>query len=165
MKQPTDDTVHKNIRAIYEHEKAQLAEAGWSQRMARRVTAWSSHVAAIWIHIAFFTAWILINTFIWKFDPYPFTMLTTTVSLESIFLSLFVLISQNDMSIEADRRHKLDLQVNLLAETESTVSLRLLDKIAKKLGIEDGARADAQRLSDDTNPKEILAEIVKTEEK
>jgi len=160
-----EDVVHKNIQDIYEHERRTLENATWSTKAARKVTEWSSHVAAIWAHIFFFAGWILINQFVWKFDPYPFTALTTTVSLESIFLSLFVLISQNDLSLEADRRHKLDLQINLLAETENSVMLRLLDKIAKKLDVAAEDQKDAESLSDDTNPKDILEEIVETEAK
>ena len=57
-------------------------------------------------------------------DPFPFNLLTTIVSLEAIFLTLFVLVSQNRMSREADKRAQLDLQVNLLAEKEATMILR-----------------------------------------
>jgi len=57
------------------------------------------------------------------FDPFPFTLLTTLVSLEAIFLTLFVLASQNRLTLEADRRAHLDLQVNLLSEQEMTMVL------------------------------------------
>jgi uncharacterized membrane protein len=59
-------------------------------------------------------------------------LLTTIVSLEAIFLTLFVLISQNRMSREADKRAQLDLQVNLLAEKEATMILRMLQEISQR---------------------------------
>jgi uncharacterized membrane protein len=63
------------------------------------------------------------------FDPFPFGLLTTIVSLEAIFLSTFVLVSQNRQSAIADRRAQLDLQINLLAEYEVTRLLKLQDAI------------------------------------
>ena len=66
------------------------------------------------------------------FDPYPFTFLTMVVSLEAIFLSIFVLISQNRMAHQADRRAHLDLQINLLAEQENTMMLRMLERLCEK---------------------------------
>jgi hypothetical protein len=64
------------------------------------------------------------------FDPFPFPFLTMTVSLEAIFLALFVLASQNRLSRQADKRSHLDLQIDLLAEREMTAVLQLLQDIA-----------------------------------
>jgi uncharacterized membrane protein len=70
-------------------------------------------------------------------DPYPFTFLTFLVSLEAIFLTSFVLISQNHLESQAHRRAALDLQINLLSEREMTSVLRKVAAIAVHLGIED----------------------------
>jgi uncharacterized membrane protein len=89
--------------------------------------------------VVWFGFWILANLElipgIPAFDPFPFQLLTMTVSLEAIFLSLFVLASQNRMTHEADRRANLDLQINLLAEREMTAVLRLLQDIARHLDV------------------------------
>ena len=69
------------------------------------------------------------------FDPYPFGLLTMVVSLEAIFLTIMVLISQNRMTMQADRRAHLDLQVNLLAEQEATAMVRMLERITLHLGL------------------------------
>ena len=69
------------------------------------------------------------------FDPFPFSFLTLIVSLEAIFLSIFVLLSQNRLTREADKRAHLNLQVDLLTEQESTIALRLLQRICHHLGI------------------------------
>jgi uncharacterized membrane protein len=70
------------------------------------------------------------------FDPFPFPFLTMTVSLEAIFLTLFVLASQSQFAVQSDKRAHLDLQVNLLAEREMTAVLRLLHDIANHLKVE-----------------------------
>ena len=72
------------------------------------------------------------------FDPFPYTLLTTLVSLEAIFLSIFLLINQNVMSRQADHRAHLDLQVNLLAEQEATQMLRMMARVCRKLDVEIG---------------------------
>lgn len=74
-------------------------------------------------------------------DPFPFNFLTMTVSLEAIFLSTFVLMSQNRQAIQADKRAKVDLQINLIAEQEVTKAIELITAIHDHLGI---ARKDPE---------------------
>ena len=84
---------------------------------------------------AWFGAWIIANvgmtSRIRAFDPFPFPFLTMTVSLEAIFLALFVLASQNRLARQTDKRSHLDLQIDLLAEREMTAVLQLLQDIAR----------------------------------
>jgi uncharacterized membrane protein len=85
-----------------------------------------------------FAAWVALNLGVTKvrpFDPFPFPFLTMTVSLEAIFLTLFVLASQNRMGRQADKRAHLDLQIDLLAEREMTAVLQLLQDIASHLKV------------------------------
>ena len=97
-------------------------------------------------HLVWFAGWILVNLGwvhgIRPFDPFPFSLLTMVVSLEAILLSIWILISQNQMTRQADRRTHLDLRVNLLAEQESTATLRLLERIAERLGVDATQEAD-----------------------
>ena len=90
-------------------------------------------------HVAWFAAWMVVNARgvgpIRPFDPFPYPLLTMVVSLESIFLSLLVLASQNQLSRQADKRAHLDLQVDLLAEREMTTVLQLLQDIAVHLKV------------------------------
>jgi uncharacterized membrane protein len=82
------------------------------------------------------------------------------VSLEAIFLAIFVLASQNRMSRVAEQRANLDLQINMLAEEESTHTLRLLSAIARRLGLETEAQDDeAQQLARPTDAKTLLQEL------
>lgn len=81
----------------------------------------------IMAHVIWFCAWMPLNSkalSLQKFDAYPYPLLTMIVSLEAIFLSLFVLMSQNRSSLQAEQRAHLDLQINLLSETENTKMLQ-----------------------------------------
>ena len=92
------------------------------------------------LHVLWFGAWVTVNTGVVSgirpFDPFPFPFLTMTVSLEAIFLALFVLASQNRLSRQADKRSHLDLQIELLAEREMTAVLQLLQDVASHLRVD-----------------------------
>ena len=100
-------------------------------------------------HVLWFASWIAINLGwipgVTPFDRFPFPFLTLTVSLEAIFLALFVLASQNRLTRQADRRSHLDLQIDLLAEREMTAVLRLLRDIATHLDVETTVTAEQLR--------------------
>jgi len=115
-----------------------------------------------YVHIAWFGVWILLNTGrfgVRVFDPFPYGLLTMIVSLEAIFLSTFVLISQNRLSEETERRADLDLHIGLLTEHELTRVLQMLDAIQDKLGIVDHVNSELADLEMETRPEDVLAEI------
>ena len=93
------------------------------------------------------------------FDPFPYGLLTMIVSLEAIFLSTFVLVSQNRMGEETERRAVLDLHIGLLTEHELTRVLQMLDAIQAKLHITDHELSDLADLEMETRPEDVLAEI------
>jgi uncharacterized membrane protein len=116
----------------------------------------------VYFHVIWFGIWIVVNLGVFgnqPFDPFPFGLLTMIVSLEAIFLATFVLISQNRLSVEADRRADLDLQIDLLAEYELTRILRMLDAIQDKLGIENDSDKELTDLEKRVHPEDVLAEI------
>jgi uncharacterized membrane protein len=115
-----------------------------------------------YIHIVWFGIWILLNTGVFGidvFDPFPYGLLTMIVSLEAIFLSTFVLISQNRLSEESESRADLDLQIGLLTEHELTRVLQMLDAIQSKLGVVDYKDKELVDLEMETKPEDVLAEI------
>ena len=116
----------------------------------------------MYLHVLWFGAWILLNTG-WlgtkAFGPFPYGLLTMIVSLEAIFLSTFVLISQNRLSEEADRRADLDLHIGLLTEAEMTKVLKMLHAVNDKLGIENNDADELADLEMPTSPEDVLAEI------
>ncbi len=95
------------------------------------------------------------------FDPYPFSFLTLVVSLEAIFLSIWILIGQNEMERLADRRAHLDLQINMLAEQESTAAIRMLQRISERLGIPPDDTVDTA-LAEETDVERIATAIDRT---
>ena len=129
-----DSQVLVNVRQIARLEEQQLQVRSVSERLAGVVTRTAGTAVFALAHLVWFASRILINSGrlarIKPFDPYPFNLLTMIVSLEAIFLSIWILISQNQMTRQADRRPHLDLQVNLLAEQESTATLRAVHGIA-----------------------------------
>ena len=138
MPQGLSGTLRENITALAERERAERARAPWSERVAHRITRFTGSMTFVWVHVAIVTVWIAINLG-WipgvpRFDP-SFVILAMVASVEAIFLSTFVLISQNRMAALADRRADLDLHISLLTEHELTRLVELVDRIAAKLEI------------------------------
>ena len=124
----------ENIRAVarlQEHTR----KRSFAARIGDRIAILAAREGTVAVHVAWFACWILANTgripFVKPFDPFPFPLLTTIVSLEAIFLTLFVLASQSRLTHETDRRAHLDLQVNLLSEQEMTLVLRMLGELCE----------------------------------
>jgi uncharacterized membrane protein len=138
------------------------SERSREDRVADSVTAFSGSPAFVYLHIVWFAVWVLLNTGLFgmrRFDPFPYGLLTMIVSLEAIFLSTLVLITQNRMSGEVEHRAALDLHIGLLAEHELTRVLQMLGAIQDKLGIEDHAASELADLEMETKPEDVMAEI------
>jgi uncharacterized membrane protein len=156
------DVVERNIRTILRLRAQAARERNFQERLADGITLFSGRLSFVYFHALWFGLWLLLNTGwfgVKAFDPYPYGLLTMIVSLEAIFLSTFVLISQNRLSLEADRRADLDLHVGLLAEAEMTRALKMLDAIQAKLGIDCDDAAELADLELPTHPQDVLAEI------
>ena len=155
------DVTRQNIKAMRELEEAAMARRTGADRAAAVIARFCGSITFVWIHVAVFTCWIGYNSLPWfkAFDPYPYTFLTLVVSLEAIFLSTFILISQNyDMRV-AERRNQLDLQINLLAEQENTKALQMLERIAKKVGAHVSDDPQVRALEEATRPDRLVEQI------
>lgn len=158
------DVVENNIRTLLRLRAQRSRERNVQDRLADGITYMSGRMTFVYFHMIWFAAWIALNTGhlgIKVFDPYPYGLLTMIVSLEAIFLSTFVLISQNRLGEEADRRADLDLHIGLLNEAEMTFALKMLAAIEKKLQID---TEDDSVLGDfimTTSPEDVLAEIAR----
>ena len=93
-----------------------------------------------------------------QFDP-SFVILAMAASVEAIFLSTFVLISQNQMAAAADKRAELDLQISLLAEHETTKLVALVSAIAERMDVRTEVDSEVQELTQDVAPELVLDEI------
>lgn len=135
-------------------EAKALKKRSWSVRLADELTSAFGSFFFLTVNSLVFIFWILINTSqipgIFPFDPFPFPLLTTAVSLEAIILTLIVLMSQNRQSFITSLREEIDMQVNLAAEREVTKVLEILQKIAAKNGI---------NFDDDPELSEMLKKI------
>jgi uncharacterized membrane protein len=154
--------IERNIRTIIHLRTKAAHQRGLQDRIADVITSFSGRMVFAYVHIAWFGIWVLLNTGqlgVRVFDPYPYGLLTMIVSLEAIFLSTFVLISQNRLGAETERRADLDLHIGLLTEHELTRVLQMLDAIQDKLGIVDHANSDLADLEMETRPEDVLAEI------
>ncbi len=154
--------LERNIRTIIHLRTKTVRERGLQNRIADAFTSFSGRMAFVYVHIIWFGAWFLLNTGrlgMPMFDPFPYGLLTMIVSLEAIFLSTFVLISQNRLSEETERRADLELHINLLTEHELTRVLQMLDVIQDKLGIVEHENSDLADLEMETKPEDVLAEI------
>lgn len=154
--------IEKNIRTIIHLRTKAASERNLQNRIADAITSFSGRMIFAYIHIVWFAIWIMLNTG-WLgvpiFDPFPYGLLTMIVSLEAIFLSTFVLISQNRMSEETERHSDLNLQIGLLTEHELTRVLQMLDAIQHKMGIIDHMKKELADLEMETRPEDVLAEI------
>ena len=156
--------VHRNIRALMEVRKNEEHKRSRSEIIADRVTAFAGSMLSVAIHGTLFGSWIVWNALpgLPKFDPYPFVMLAMTASVEAIFLSTFVLISQNRQAQINEKSAQLDLQVNLLAEHELTRLIALSEQIARKVGVSVDVR-DLEDVKRDVSPVRVLHEIERTD--
>lgn len=154
--------IDRNIQTIIALRQKASDDRGLHDRIADAITAFSGRMLFIYVHVVWFGAWILLNTGragIKPFDPFPYGLLTMIVSLEAIFLATFVLISQNRLAAESERRADLDLHIGLLTEHELTRALTMLDAIHQKLGIDADQDHELAELERETRPEDVLAEI------
>lgn len=154
--------IERNIRTIIHLRMKAERERSVQDKIADAITSFSGRMLFVYVHVVWFVLWILLNTGqfgVPAFDPFPYGLLTMVVSLEAIFLSTFVLISQNRLSAESERRADLDLHIGLLTEHELTRVLQMLDAIQEKLGIEHDVESDLADLEVETKPEDVLAEI------
>jgi uncharacterized membrane protein len=152
-----------NVTAVTSMEHEALASRSTGEKLGDAI---ARHAGKFWflnLHVVWFGVWLGLNTErffgIHPFDPYPYPFLTFVVSLESIFLSLFILMSQNRATRQADERAHLDLQINLLAEQESTKTLQMVQKLCEFHGIKLGNDADLEHLTTPTSPQDLLKEL------
>jgi len=130
----------KNVKTITRLEEQTRLNRSVAVRLADGVSHLAGSPSFILFHVFWFGMWILVNLrvlpIVTAFDPFPFNFLTLVVSLEAIFLSLLVLMAQNRMTKEADKRAHLDLQINMLTEQQGTLILGLLQKVCERLDID-----------------------------
>ena len=167
MKMTAEELTKRNVELIRQLEDAAKQERTKSDLVAEVIANFCGSMTFVWVHVIWFGGWIILNLIpgIKHIDPFPFTFLTLVVSLEAIFLSTFILISQNHDARISERRNHLDLQINLLSEQENTRMLLLLKAIAEKLDCEIVNEPELAVLSEETRPEKVAAQIEQLEKR
>lgn len=142
-------------------ESEALTKRPWAARIGDTIATQAGKMWFIIVHAIWFTVWIILNTRGngSSFDPFPFSFLTMVVSLESIFLSLFIIMSQNRSSQQADQRNHLDLQINLLSEHENTKMLQMLMALCQHHGLAIAQDKEVEELAKRTEPTEVMSDL------
>ena len=154
--------VERNIRALIHHRREKEESRSRQEQIADTITRFTGSMRFVYIHLMLFGGWIAINLG-WvpgvpKFDP-SFVVLAMVASVEAIFLSTFVLISQNRMAALADRRADLDLQISLLSEHEITRLITLVTAIAERLELEVAGNPELAELAQDVAPEKVMEKM------
>jgi uncharacterized membrane protein len=155
------DVLERNIATLVARRRAEEAHKSLQDQVADKITRFTGSMTFVYLHILFFGTWILVNlgwTPLPQFDP-SFVVLAMVASVEAIFLSTFVLISQNRMAALSDKRNDLDLQISLLAEHEVTRILELVIRLADRLEVEQAHAPELQALTKDVRPEAVLDKL------
>jgi uncharacterized membrane protein len=164
---PSDlsEALRGNIEALRRRREEELASAGSQEHLADAITNFTGSMGFVYAHMALYGIWIAVNLLpnLPHFDP-TFVVLAMVASVEAIFLSTFVLISQNRAKATADKRDDLDLHINLLAEHELTKLIMLVATIADRLEIRSPVDNDLHEITKDVEPAAVLEEIEQYEE-
>lgn len=160
--------VERNIRALLARRQQEEQSLGWQDKLADAITRFCGSMKFVYLHLLLYGSWIAINLgwipLIPRFDP-TFVVLAMEASVEAIFLSTFILITQNRMSIQAAKRADLDLQVSLLAEHEITRLITMVQEIGQRMGIESAKDPELEELAKDVAPEHVLETMEKHENK
>src|ERR1700722_18738306 len=153
-----------NIEAIAKLEHDALSRRTTTERFSDLITKLVGNMGFLAAHAILISCWTLINLNcipgLKPFDPFPFGILALVVSSESVFLTIFVLISQSRMSRQSERRSHLDLQVGMLAEQELTTILQMLQKLCQHEGVNvDASKQEVQSFSQSTDVHKLASEL------
>jgi uncharacterized membrane protein len=153
-----------NIDAIAKLELDALNRRTPTERVSDVITKVVGNVGFLLAELVLITGWSLANLHIIPglkaFDPFPFGVLALVVSSESVFLTIFVLISQSRMSRQSQRRSHLDLQVGMLSEQELTTILQMMQKLCQHMGVNvDSSRQEVQSFSKTTDVDKLASEL------
>lgn len=151
-------------RKIFHSIKAKAnAKRTATEKMADFMTAKFGGSGFLIFNVILFLCWILINTdkvsFVPPFDPFPFNLLTTVVSLEAIVLAIFVLISQNRTSKVDDLREEIHLQLNLISEKEVTKLIKMVAILLEKQGVDLSQDPEFKKMIHNVNEEKLEREI------
>jgi uncharacterized membrane protein len=160
----TADPMAYNVEAIAKLEHEELHRRSSGEKVSDFFVSLMGSMPFLVFHVVWFAAWFAVNLHavpgVAAFDPFPFGVLTLIVSSEGVFLAIFILISQNRMARQSDKRAHLDLQVNILTEQEMTMMLRMQRRLCEHLGVEvDTVKEEAKHLLEETDVHKVVSTL------
>jgi uncharacterized membrane protein len=157
-----NSALRRNIDALQQRRQQEAASATRQERLAQAITSFTGSMWFVYLHLALYTIWIVVNvdavSGLPRFDP-SFVILAMEASVEAIFLSTFVLISQNRNAAAADKRADLDLQINLLTEHELTKLTEVVTAIAARLDVPLATQPEIEEVKKNVAPEAVLNEL------
>jgi uncharacterized membrane protein len=160
--------IDRNVEALVRRRQQEKERTGLETRIADAITAFAGSMKFVYLHLAIYGLWIFVNLgwlpVLPKFDP-TFVVLAMVASVEAIFISTFVLISQNRMARLADQRADLDLQISLLTEHEITRLVTLVTEMAKRQDVPSASDPELREIAKDVAPERVLDRMQETERK
>jgi uncharacterized membrane protein len=156
-----DSITRANIQAITQMDQALDQNRTFGERVADGFAAVVGSWPFIIVQSLLLLVWVALNLAAWRmrWDPYPFILLNLALSFQAAYASPIIMMSQNRQNRIADRRNQLDLQINLLAEQESTETLRLLRRVCEKMGIDADEGGRLKALEQATRPDRLARQI------
>ena len=152
----------RNVERIQALEDAEHEKAKAADRAADAIARYAGSLPFVWVTVLLIGGWVAWNSAAperQRIDPFPFSFLTLVLSIEAIFLSIFILMSQNRAARVNEKRSHLDLQLNLLSEQENTKMLLMLEQIGKAVGAEMRKDPDVEVLVQATRPEALSRQI------
>jgi uncharacterized membrane protein len=164
--QATVESARKNIETVVRLEQAATESRSLGERVSDLFTRFMGTMSFVVFHLLLFAFWFSVNlgwTPLKPFDPFPFGILTLIVSAEGVLLAIFVLVSQNRMGRQANQRAHLNLQIDLLAEQETTKLLQKVQALLDHFDIEQSPNdREVEHLSQETHVEALVGEIRKS---
>ena len=157
-----NSSLMRNIEALRRRREQEEATATLEERLASAITRFSGSMRFVYLHLLLYGGWVAANLGLFSgirpWDP-TFVVLAMIASVEAIFLSTFILITQNRMALAADRRAELDLQVSLLAEAEITKLVQIVSEMAARMEVPAAQQEDVEEMKQLVRPEAVLDAI------
>lgn len=161
-----DGFLSRTIEEVAQIEQQGRGDVTLSDRLAERISSFSGSMTFVLLHVLWFGAWMIVGLGLipgLPGDDYPFQLLTMVVSLEAIFLSAFVMITQNRQSRQADRRARLALQVEVIGEREITKMMGLVYEIHDHLGLRHAHDHELDEMQRKTSVEDLATAVEEIE--
>lgn len=155
-----NDITQRNVELVAQMQKASDSHRTFGELVADLIAAWVGSWTFLIVQSVLLVIWMALNLWGWwkHWDPYPFILLNLVLSFQAAYATPILLMSQNRQARLSERRNHLDLQINLLAEQESTEQLRLLRLLCEHAGLQVAAMSE-KAYEEQTRPEEIVEQI------